>query len=248
MTTHPYIPLYVDDFEAATTHLTPAEDGIYNRLLRLCWRTPGCSIPDDAAWIARKIRISAEEFDRIAAPVIEEFFTRSRGRVFQKRLKVEYEDITRKKIARKKAGKAGGAAKALKAKEKEPSNATVLPADTRAFPEPYPEPDIREGSEDKSSGQKPPPDLDKEAWQKGVDLLVAGGANPKSARTMFGKLVRSAGGARQLLPAITQAQVNGTGDPASYLAKAAARMATGDRRTPRSDADEVARIMAEPIF
>jgi len=133
MTTHPYIPFYVDDYEAATTHLTIEEDGAYNRLLRLCWRTPGCSLPDDDAWIARKIRLSPDDFQRIAKPVLTEFFTPHRGRLIQRRLKLEYDDISRKKTARKNAGKKGGDAKALKTKEKPSSNASVLPADTRAF-------------------------------------------------------------------------------------------------------------------
>jgi uncharacterized protein YdaU (DUF1376 family) len=140
MSTHPYLPLYVDDYEAATAHLSAAEDGVYSRLLRLCWRTPGCSLPNDDAWIARKIRLTAAEFAKVAKPVIEEFFTVQRGRITQKRLKAEYENISRKKSARVNAGKMGGAAKALKTKETVSSNATVLPAHTRAFPEPYPEP------------------------------------------------------------------------------------------------------------
>lgn len=141
MSTHPYLPLYVDDYEAATAHLTPEEDGIYNRLLRLCWRTPGCSLPNDAAWIARKVRLSTADYERVAKPVVEEFFKVSRGRLIQKRLKAEYDDISRKKSARAKAGKKGGDAKALKTNETDPSNATVLPAHAGAFPNPEPEPD-----------------------------------------------------------------------------------------------------------
>ncbi len=142
MSTHPYIPLFVDDYDAATSHLSVEEDGAYSRLLRLCWRTPGCSLPNDPAWIARKIRMTTEEFGRVARPVLDEFFTLSRGRLIQRRLKREYDDISRKKTARKKAGKSGGDAKAAKTKTKGPSNATVLPADTRAFPDPYPEPEV----------------------------------------------------------------------------------------------------------
>jgi uncharacterized protein YdaU (DUF1376 family) len=141
MSTHPYVPLYVDDYEAATAHLTAEEDGVYNRLLRLCWRTPGCSLPNDPAWLARKIRLSAEDFDRVARPVIDEFFRVQRGRLIQKRLKAEYDDISRKKMKRVKAGKAGGEAKARKTKENDPSNASVLLGHTRAFPEPEPEPE-----------------------------------------------------------------------------------------------------------
>lgn len=157
--THPYLPLYVDDYEAATAHLTAEEDGVYNRLMRLCWRTPGCSVPNDDAWIARKIRLSAADFERVAKPVIEEFFKVQRGRLIQKRLKEEYDDISRKKSRRVKAGKMGGDAKALKTKETGSSNATVLPAHTRAFPEPYPEPEERKDANASSvaAATKPKP-------------------------------------------------------------------------------------------
>lgn len=140
MATHPFIPLYVDDYDAATAHLTPAQDGVYGRLLRLCWRTPGCSLPADEAWISRKVRLTAGQWERDGKPVLQEFFKLQRGRLVQKRLKAEYENISRKKTARVAAGKRGGEAKARKEKEKPASNASFLPAHTRAFPEPYPEP------------------------------------------------------------------------------------------------------------
>jgi uncharacterized protein YdaU (DUF1376 family) len=169
--THPYIPLYVDDYEAATAHLTPEEDGIYSRLLRLCWRTPGCSLPNDPVWIARKIRITADDFDRIARPVIDDFFKVVRGRLVQKRLKAEYENISRKKSARVKAGKAGGDAKARKTHDNDPSNASVLLAHTRAFPEPDPEPDTQ--IEDKLLSVTRTSRFDFEAWFRRYPEAVA---------------------------------------------------------------------------
>lgn len=141
MSTHPYIPLYVDDYDAHTGHLTPEEDGMYGRLLRLAWRTPGCSLPNDLPWIKRKVRAQTESHERVVERVIEEFFRSVRGRLVQKRLRDEYADISRKKSARKEAGKKGGKAKALKTQEERPSIATVLPQDTRAFPEPEPKPE-----------------------------------------------------------------------------------------------------------
>ena len=78
----PYFPLYPKDFEAKTSHLTLEEDGAYNRLLRLCWLTPGCSLPDDPAWIARRLRVDAATYDRLVAPLISEFFKRTKGRVW----------------------------------------------------------------------------------------------------------------------------------------------------------------------
>lgn len=111
----PFIPLYVTDYEADTAHLSLEEDGAYLRLLRLCWRTPGCSIPDDRDWITRRMRCSAEEYERIVEPLLNEFFKRRSGRLFNPRLSAEFERIDATHRARSSAGKKGGRpAKALK--------------------------------------------------------------------------------------------------------------------------------------
>lgn len=224
MATHPYIPLYVDDYDAATAHLTVEEDGAYSRLIRLCWRTPSCSLPNDEAWIARKIRLSAEDFARVAKPVLDEFFTLARGRLVQKRLKKEYDDISRKKTARKQAGKKGGESKALNSKENSPSIASDLLPDTCAFPEPNPEPEPVVSSEDKSSALDDPSAT---AWKLARALLVErGGATPKAAGSFFGGLLaKHRLDARDLLPALAQAQVSETRDPQSYLTRAAEAVA-----------------------
>lgn len=123
----PSMPLFVDDYEAATAHLTLEEDGAYNRLLRLCWRTAGCSVPDDAEWIARRMRVDRETFDRVLAPIIEEFFTRANGRISQRRQKREHRYVTQVSRSRKEAGRKGGIAKARKTTEKASSKAKDLP-------------------------------------------------------------------------------------------------------------------------
>lgn len=78
----PYFPLYPTDFEADTSHLTLAEDGAYNRLMRLCWMTPGCSLPDDDAWIYRRMRAHCDADKEAISNVLSEFFDRENGRVF----------------------------------------------------------------------------------------------------------------------------------------------------------------------
>ena len=82
----PYFTLFPTDFEAKTSHLTLAEDGAYNRLLRLMWMTPGCSLPDDAAWIMRRMRVDADTFERVVRVVLDEFCDRKNGRVSNARL------------------------------------------------------------------------------------------------------------------------------------------------------------------
>ena len=123
----PYFPMYPTDFEAKTSHLTLEEDGAYNRLLRLCWMSPCCSLPDDDAWIRRRMRVDQDTYDRVVKVVLEEFFTRSNGRLSNARLIEEFEKSNAAHQRRKSAGSKGGNAKALKTKEIASSNATPIP-------------------------------------------------------------------------------------------------------------------------
>lgn len=137
----PYMPLYVSDFEADTTHLNIEEDGAYNRLLRLCWRTPGCSVPSDPKWIARQMRVDIETFDRLVHPLIEEYFKIKKGRVFSPRQQVEFDRINSTTKKRSNAGKKGGRPpKLLKNNETGKSRDKAGPKQ----PEPEPYLDIEE--------------------------------------------------------------------------------------------------------
>lgn len=75
----PYFPLYADRYEADTTHLSMLEDGAYNRLLRLCWRSPGCKLPNDLPWIFRQCRAITDADKAAVEAVLSEFFTKGRG-------------------------------------------------------------------------------------------------------------------------------------------------------------------------
>lgn len=122
-----HMPLFVDDYEGATAHLTLEEDGAYNRLLRLCWRQPDCSIPADKAWIIRLMRCDEATYERVVLPILKEFFTRAKSRWFQKRLREEHAYVVAVSSARREAGRKGGKAKSLKLNKTEASKATDLP-------------------------------------------------------------------------------------------------------------------------
>jgi len=122
----PYFNLYPRDFEADTSHLSLEEDGAYNRLLRLCWMTPEASIPDDDAWIMRRMRVDKDTYDRVVRVVLAEFFQRKGGRVSNARLSKEFAVSTAAHDRRVSAGKAGGSAKALKNKDNGYSNAKAM--------------------------------------------------------------------------------------------------------------------------
>lgn len=167
----PYMPFYVSDFEADTAHLTIEEDGAYNRLLRLCWRTPGCSVPNDKEWIRRQMRVDPDTFDRLVKPLIKEFFKTSRGRVYQERQQFEYEKVYNKAVASRKNGKFGGRpAKSLK------NNETGKPEGSKNnnLKKPDPELDLKPNPKEKKKKEKTALDflcgvLDLEQAQRVID-------------------------------------------------------------------------------
>lgn len=134
-----YFPLYPADFEADTAHLTLAEDGAYNRLLRLCWRTPGCSIPNDREWIYRRMRCRSDDDRAVVDSVLDEFFRLREGRLSNARLAKEWLAANTAHARRAQAGAKGGKAKSRKTSASIVSNAVALAK------QPEPEPDKKEG-------------------------------------------------------------------------------------------------------
>lgn len=122
-----YFPLFPTDFDADTGHLSFAEDGAYNRLLRLSWRCPEAKMPDDLDWICRKARAVTAEDRALIEAILSEFFTREKGKVFQRRLVAEWVKANDAHSRRVAAGKEGGAAKARKTMANTSSNAQAMP-------------------------------------------------------------------------------------------------------------------------
>lgn len=234
-----YMPLFIDDYEAATAHLTLEEDGAYTRLMRLCWRTPGGTIPDDNDWIRRRMRVDQETFDRLVLPLIDEFFSRRGGRVFQKRLLKEYEYATRLSSARKEAGKKGAEAKSRKTKQIEASKPKLLPpASPKQTESPaYDLPDVCQKQND-DFAQAPIPipipiyitfanaqdadgvsgEISDHLWKHGPPALVALGMAEKQARSTIGMWQKSwAENLEALDLAIAAAVEKGTRDPVAYV-------------------------------
>ena len=156
----PYFPMYPADFEADTSHLSLEEDGAYNRLLRLLWMSPDCTLPADPVWLARRMRIDAETYERVVAPLIAEFFKIEKARLFNPRLSRirELTNETHKK--RSEAGKRGGRpGNRLKTNEMTQSPAKAGPKQPEPEPEPEPEPDKRKAaaaSRDTPAREPPP--------------------------------------------------------------------------------------------
>lgn len=96
MAEFPALPLFTDAITADCPHLDDALFGAYTRLLILTWRTPGCRLPNDPVWIAKRLCIPLEIYDQRHALIIKEFYSSTGNWLYQKRLSKEFEYLQRK--------------------------------------------------------------------------------------------------------------------------------------------------------
>lgn len=213
MSALPVLPLWVTKYEGNTAHLTLEEDGAYTRLLRLSWRTPGCSVPADASWVMRHMRVDEATFARAVKPILDEFFEVVDGRWQNMRLLAEYRSATEKTERRKAAGQKGGKAKALKSPNKQSSNAKILLGHSSSKPEPKPrgEP-IGSSSEAKASE----PTAGQTIFHVGKSLLAKHGVSDKAAGAVLGRL-RKVKGEVEAARIIGALMANPKLDPEPYL-------------------------------
>jgi uncharacterized protein YdaU (DUF1376 family) len=219
-----WMPLYIADYLRDTMHLSAEQHGAYLLLLMACWSRGG-SLPDNDAQLAGIARMPLAAWRR-NAPIIRAFFDSEGGALVQGRVSAEIDRAKRITEVRREAGAKGGrpgAQNESKPKPKAFANGqqTETPSQkTVTVSEPT------GSSTSEPNGSEPGGlviDFDRDAWTGAVTVLRSrGDASEKGARSFFGKLLSENGlEARDLLPAIASAQVNGTADPQGYLRKAA---------------------------
>jgi uncharacterized protein YdaU (DUF1376 family) len=102
----PWMPLYVADYLAGTSHLSTVEHGAYMLMIMHYWQKGG--LPADEAKLARICRMSASEWDR-ARPTLADMFTAGWR---HERIDKEIAEAEAKYNRRALAGQKGGNAKA----------------------------------------------------------------------------------------------------------------------------------------
>lgn len=128
------LPVFVDAWALDCSHLTDAEDGRYWRLIRLMWAQPECRIPNDDAWIARKMNRTPEDVARDIRPLVAEFCHCDGNWITQKRLQKEWCYVRAKSRAN------SVAAKSRWQKEKHASERNAGRHSERNAPSPSPSP------------------------------------------------------------------------------------------------------------
>ena len=108
----PYFNFYVDDFssDGNVEAMTTEEVGAYILLLCKAWREePTASLPNDDRTLARWARLTGAQWEANKAAVLRPFSLRADGRLYQKRLRKEYEKLQDSR--RRKSEAASSAAK-----------------------------------------------------------------------------------------------------------------------------------------
>lgn len=90
MASLPYMPFFVAEYLLDAGHLSEEEHGAYLRLLTLAWASPECRIPNDDAWLARRLCRPLEIIQRLYRPIIAEFWKTDGNWLFQKRQRAEW--------------------------------------------------------------------------------------------------------------------------------------------------------------
>ena len=213
----PYYKRFPRDFLEGTIGLSFEVKGAYAIVLDLIYMRDG-RLPDDARYIAGQLGCSVRKWTAILAELVEAGKLQVSQDGIISNFRSDYLTEESRKYQDKQAEIAGNPRKNNPLRQPKPSQSESEPE--------------REGSEDKSSDAvRVVVDHDRDAWSAAVGILTERGAiHEKSARSFFGRLLSANGiEARDLLPSLASALVNGTQDPQAYLTRSAQAIAR--RRT-----------------
>lgn len=85
-----FVPWFYGDYMADCHHLSDAEHGRYLLLLGLMWFSPGCRVPNDDAWLGRRLNRTESDIAKLWRPLIFEFCQSDGNWIWQKRLRKEH--------------------------------------------------------------------------------------------------------------------------------------------------------------
>lgn len=116
MKTYPYMPFFFQDWFAdpRVQSLTYEEQGVYVALLGRLWESDDASLPDDDLYLSRILRVSKKKWKQIRSVLIDgptAVISVDSGRLIQKRLTKEYQQVRSLSAKRGKAGSMGGQAR-----------------------------------------------------------------------------------------------------------------------------------------
>lgn len=222
-----FMPLWIADYLADTTHLTTLQHGAYDLLLYAYWRRGG-PLPDDNARLAAIAKMTPKDWLKMR-PVMAEFFRIEDGHWHQKRAEEELAKARERLVAQRQRTEAATNARRKRdgtTNGNVTDNVTVGSGETvtqtvtsnvtcTTSPSPSQE-DSKSANADLRTGR-----VADEVWRSGLAYLTSAGVAEKQARTLIGKWRRDHGDP-ELLRAIIEAEKQAITEPVAWLTKALA--------------------------
>ncbi|WP_191060997.1 DUF1376 domain-containing protein [Geminicoccus harenae] len=136
MADFPAMPFYTDAYLADTTHLTTEEHGAYLLLLFAAWRSPGCCLRDDDAFLARVAKVTPDRWRKRLRPVLAPFWRIQGGSWTQKKQQSVREKLGAISEKRQKAARQAREAKPLAERETAPAHQAANGGHISGYPKP----------------------------------------------------------------------------------------------------------------
>lgn len=249
----PYMPMWIADYLADTTHLDCRLHGAYLLMLFAYWQKQA-PLPDNDRQLAA-ITKSTPHAWRAMRETLAEFFTIQDGHWVHKRVESELSKA-RETIALAKNRGAAGAQGRWKNREAKNDVQAENPQKTakhewkngclriaQALPEDCLSNAISYSESSKtlayaSAGPEPgvgPPIDDDGPWDRGVDLLATSGVQPRRARECLGRWVQLHG-RTAVVAALDRAEAESPAEPVAFLEKVLKNGQNSQSRTSRHPA------------
>lgn len=202
--TVPYLPLYISDYQADTSHLTTVEHGAYLLLIMNYWQR-GQPLPNDDRKLARIAGLGPREWKRVRE-TLSEFFKVDCSNWFHSRLESELLKLRDKSLKKRN----GGLARAQQMQSERLARGQLNIG-------------VGVGEEPSTKVEGAAPDTDKIFWDNAKAYLAPHSSDPGR---LIGKWIKETSKAF-VARAIGEAQVNRAVEPVSYISKLVIREKAG---------------------
>jgi uncharacterized protein YdaU (DUF1376 family) len=164
----PAFQFYVDDYLGSldVRRMTARQELAYLRLLIHLWAADGCKLVDDPAILAHISRMSPREWEKESGPVMAKF-NRRHGKIFNTKLRRQWEELGAFREAQRLSGKQGGINSGLARK--------------RALSDPASEHEAKRTSPSPSPSPPPSPTLKQQQQNRTTDKLPETATAPPSS-------------------------------------------------------------------
>jgi len=233
--TSTWMPLYIGDYLADTTHLTYAEHGAYLLLIMVYWRS-GKPLPDDDVLLARYCRANRWQWKTLR-PVLEPFFQVRDGAWSHVRVTRELAHAASKSAAAR-------ANVLTRYKEKNDDLRTKVPSTTDGLPSGYSSPSQEDKKDsvavatDAEASEPIDPSDAEMVWGWGLKWLAkSSGKPPDSLRALLGRWCKAYSPENVLIALRTaEAQQPPIIDPVSWLVAVLQTRSSANGKARKTDA------------